>query len=483
MGYFVLTTKHHDGFAMFDSDASDYNIVDATPFDRDTFGELATAFRKRGLRVGAYYSQDIDWSRPHGQILSTYNTWDFPATDRDDSIFDQYLHSKSLPQVEELCTHYGDIDVFWFDVPRTVDKERGKLFHDLVRKCQPDAVINGRIAVPQGLYADYLVPGDNGYYTSPQSFDWECCATMNESWGYTRHAKTYKSADDLILVLAKTVSSGGNLLLNIGPKPDGTLPPDQVEILKAIAVWMKDNREAVKGTRANPFDEFFPWGLCTVRDRQIYLYVTDWNNGSTIILPRLRNRIATVELLGDPKRKLDWKKEGTDLLITLNGAPLHSSASVIKVTCEGQALEIEPVQLAESDGEILLETRYAKSRGQRMSVLRHSIQDGAAVAEVGGGHPSERIIWDFCVDQPGRFQVTAECLEPDVNNFKRRTVYLSSEPGKEVATEILADRLSEGELACGVIAFMDSGPVQLSLRVEGGKGNPLYLKALHLRRQ
>ncbi|NJL18915.1 MAG: hypothetical protein HC901_00965 [Bdellovibrionaceae bacterium] len=137
MGYFVLTTKHHDGFAMFGSKASAYNVVDATPFQRDVFGELAQAFRKQGLRVGAYYSQDIDWSVPQGSSAGSYNTWDFDVATGDTGPFDKYMHEKSLPQVEELATQYGAVDVFWFDVPRTVNRERGKLFHDLVRKHQP----------------------------------------------------------------------------------------------------------------------------------------------------------------------------------------------------------------------------------------------------------------------------------------------------------------------------------------------------------
>lgn len=481
MRYFVLTTKHHDGFAMFDSDVNDYNVVDATPFKRDVFGELAEAFRKQGLKVGAYYSQDIDWSHPQGDN-SAYNRWDFHVPAGDTSQFDKYMHEKSLPQVEELCTKYGDISVVWFDVPRTVDRERGKLFHDMVRKYQPDAVISGRIANPQGVYADYLVPGDNGYYTSPQDFNWECCATMNESWGYTKLNREPKTADELIIVLLKSVSSGGNFLLNIGPKPDGTIPDDQVQILEKMAVWMKDNAEAIHGTRANPFGEFFDWGLCTRKGTDLYLHVTEWEDGKTIRVPRLKNNVEQVQLLGDAGRKLKWNKAGHDVEITLAGNPLHTSASVIKLSCAGEALDIEPVQLAEKDGVVDLSVRYGFSTGQRMRRLRHYIRNGTAVVNMTQGHPTETLSWDFAVEKPGTFRVVGECLDMTLENVNR-TVFITAGDSEEKAFEVAVSNISGNVIDFGVLQIDQSGDVHLVLRVEGGHGNDVYLKALRLIRE
>ena len=481
MGYFVLTTKHHDGFAMFHSETTKYNVVDATPFRRDVFGELADAFRKQGLRVGAYYSHDIDWSYPQGTLSGSYNTWDFEVAPDDNAPFDRYMHEKSLPQVEELATKYGPVDVFWFDVPRTVDSARGKLFHDLVRKHQPQAIINGRIAVPQGVYADYLVPGDNGYYTSPQNFNWECCATMNESWGYTKHEKEAKNSDELIEVLLKTVSSGGNLLLNIGPKPDGTIPDEQVAILKDIAAWMKDNKEAIHGSGANPFSEFFDWGYCTVNGTDIYLHVTEWSDGKIITLPRLQNNISNILLLGEPGRKLNWKKTDGNYAITLSGDPVHSFASVIKVICEGSDLVIDEVQLVESAGEVMLDVKYAQSGGQRMSTLRHSIVDSQAVAYFAGGHASERLTWDFEVRQPGKFKVLAECLQPGPETIRPRTVFLKFGSSPELEKDLNGSFPEKGQIDLGTVELDQAGPFQLALRVVGGRDNvPLYLRSMRL---
>ncbi|MDX1284575.1 MAG: alpha-L-fucosidase, partial [Draconibacterium sp.] len=470
-----------DGFAMFDSDVSDYNIVDATPFKRDVFGELAAAFRKKGMKAGAYYSQDLDWSQSQGGALTNaYNVWDYPLETPDHERFDKYMQSKSLPQVEELFTKYGEIGVVWFDIPRMVDAERGKVFHDLVRKHQPNVVINGRICNPQGTYADYLVPGDNGYYTSTQTFDWECCATMNESWGYTKNKKVNKTAHDIILVLLKSVSSGGNLLLNVGPKPDGTIPEDQVKILQEIAVWMNDNKEAIHGTLGNPFQEFFDFGYCTVKGTDIYLHVSEWEDGKTITVPRLNNSVKKVTVLGAADRKLKWKQNNKDVAITLKGKAVHSSATVIKISCSGDKLNIDSPQLRESNGVIELEVDYAKSHGSRMRTLRHSIQEGIAVADMSQGHSSERLIWDFKVDNPGTFEVTAECLKLDLKKLVPRTVYIEVEGEDEHSATVSEDCFKDGLINLGKIELKKSGPVSIKLRVEGGQRNPVYLKSLKL---
>ena len=484
MGYFVLTTKHHDGFAMFDSDVSDYNIVDATPYDKDVFGELARAFRQRGMRVGAYYSQDIDWSRPQGRTLvGSYNTWDFGVEKNDDALFDEYMHEKALPQVQELATKYHP-DLFWFDTPRTVGRERGRLFHDMVRNHVPDAIINGRIATPQGLYADYMVPGDNGYFTSPQSFDWECCATMNESWGYKKDPQHIKTPDELVVQLSTIICAGGNLLLNIGPKPDGTIPKASLEILDAIADWMGVNGEAVHGTQGNPFGEFFSWGGCSWKAGALYLHVKQWNTRKPIVLPRLKSGVAKVELLGDPARKLEWEKSGDRLEINLAGDPVFPSVSVVKVSLSDPSLDIEPVALAEADGGILLECRYAQSRGSKMSALRHIVQQGNVVINLSNGNPNadEHIVWSFDVQKPGRFKVVGEFVDPGSRKFVPRTVNISVGDEQKLSSTLTAESLEQGRHVFGVVEFPDAGAAELALRVEERERDTIFLKAIRLER-
>jgi alpha-L-fucosidase len=304
---------------------------------------------------------------------------------------------------------------------------------------------------------------------------------MNESWGYTKNKREHKDANDLILVLLKSVSSGGNLLLNIGPKPDGTIPEDQVDILKEIAVWMDDNKEAIHGTNANPFAEFFNWGYCTVKGTDVYLHVTEWDEGKTIAVPRLNNSIESVELLGDPDRKLSWKKNGKDVSITLTGDPVHSSASVIKLSCSGDELQIDPPQLSTSNGMVTLQTGYARSQGSRMRTLRHSIQEGEAVADLSQGHPSERLVWKFNVDRPGRYEVFASCQERETNTLNPRTIYLKIDDTDEYATEVTDTSLKDGRVNLGQVKITEAGSVSLSMRVEGGARSPLYLQALQLK--
>ncbi len=487
MGYFVLTTKHHDGFALFDSDVSEYNVVDATPYGKDVFAQLAKAFRKKGLRVGAYYSQDIDWSVEQGRG-KLYNTWDFnPGEDL--TAFDEYFYGKSIPQVKELLTRYGDIDLLWFDVPRSIGRARGKVLHDTVRAIQPDVVLSGRVAKPEGVYSDYLTPGDNGYLTSPQPFDWECCATLNESWGYKKNPDELKTTDEILTVLLKTVSAGGNLLLNVGPKPDGTIPDEQVKILKEIAAWMKDNGESIRGTVGNPFEEFFGWGYCTAKGPVVYLMVSEWENGKIIKLPRLNSEVKAVEVLGDPARRLDWERDENTVKITLAGAPLHDVATVIKMTCAGDRLDITSPDISEQNGKILLPAGLGKNRGERIRTLRHEIRDGQAVINFGGRYPqveresAEYIVWEFTVDRPGTFDVTGKCIGDKLGEAEDRKVLLTVLPDHTMTTLVTSDDTADGMIDPGQIRFDRAGTHQLVLEVRGGRDNAVFLNTLRLRRQ
>jgi alpha-L-fucosidase len=272
------------------------------------------------------------------------------------------------------------------------------------------------------------------------------------------------------------------LLLNIGPKPDGTIPPDQVAILKDIGKWMKDNKEAIQGTDANPFGEFFDWGYCTVKGTDIYLHVTEWDEGKSIELPRLLSKVESVELLGDPGRKLTLTKGDGSPQILLSGKPVHG-ASVIKVHCAGDALEIGEVQIAEDQGKIQLPVKYAKNSGQRMSTLRHSIVKSQAVVKFAGGHPSERLIWDFQVTQPGKFRVVAECMMPGPEKINPHSAFLKFSEKKELEKKLSGTLRADGLIDFGTIQLEWVGSEQLALRVAGGRsGDPLYLRAIHLMR-
>lgn len=256
MQYFVITSKHHDGFAMFHSKVDPYNVVDATPFGRDVIGELANACARHGLKFGLYYSQDLDWHEPHGGgYLSNHipcagaswdNSWDFSDESKKD--FSICFERKILPQVEEILTNYGELCLIWFDVPMTLTEPQSRAIFELVKKYQPGALINSRLG--NGAY-DYVSLGDNeipdrmpapgevfggmndigGFKPSPYGL-YETAATLNDTWGFSFHDHNWKSPEQIRAIREKLNSIGINYLLNVGPDPLGRFPADALRIIR-----------------------------------------------------------------------------------------------------------------------------------------------------------------------------------------------------------------------------------------------------------
>src|SRR5881628_2798088 len=252
MKYIVITSKHHDGFAMFKSKLSPYNVVDATPFKRDILKQLADACAKRGMRLGFYYSQSQDWHEPGG----AGNTWDFgPDTAPDGKTelkkYDDYLHAKAEPQVRELLTRYGPVALIWFDTPRMMTPERGQRFANIVRTLQPNTLIDGRL----GTEGDYRSTGDNVIPPDVSSDAWEVPATINHTWGFRTDDTDWKSPGQIAFKLVDIVSKGGNYLLNVGPTAEGVIPQVSQDILRTVGRWLEVNGEAIYGAGPTPFGE------------------------------------------------------------------------------------------------------------------------------------------------------------------------------------------------------------------------------------
>lgn len=246
MKYLVITAKHHDGFAMYNSAVSDYNIVKRTPWAKDPMKELAAACKKYGLKLCFYYSLGRDWENPDVPTnwptkAGRSNTWDYPDEDAKD--LNKYVENKVKPQLRELLTQYGPIGIIWFDTPELITKKQSQEIKDLIHSIQPDCIINSRIG--NGL-GDYAVVEQSLVSTARKN--WEACITMSENWGYNRHDTKWKSPELLARNLIEVVSKGGNLLLNVGPKGDGTWPVESQENLRIIGHWMKTNGEAIYGT-------------------------------------------------------------------------------------------------------------------------------------------------------------------------------------------------------------------------------------------
>ena len=328
MKYIVITSKHHDGFAMYHSKVSKYNVVDATPFKRDVLKELADACAKRGMKLGFYYSQAQDWHEPNG----AGNTWDFGV----DSLknFDQYLRDKAEPQVKELVTEYGPVCLIWFDTPRMMNKDRAQRFVDILHELQPACLIDGRL----GMAGDYRSMGDNRIPDTVVTGDWEVPATLNKTWGYKKDDNDWKSPEDLTYKLVDIVSKGGNYLLNVGPTSEGLVPQPSQDNLRAVGRWLKVNGESIYGASPSPFGPEFgkpnpdtskkdargnrlfdaktDW-RCTTKPGKLYIHIFKWPSGQ-FELAGVTGNVGKAYFLADSTHKpLAVKQEKDRVSIAL----------------------------------------------------------------------------------------------------------------------------------------------------------------------
>lgn len=328
MKYIVITSKHHDGFAMFRSPASSYNIFDATPFKRDPLKELAEACRKEGMRLGFYYSQAQDWHHPGGAAAKG-GSWD-PAQS---GSMDDYIDKVAVPQVKEILSNYGPVSVLWWDTPVNMTPERVARFLPLL-KLQPGIVTNNRLDKDKRS-GDFSTPEQKIPATGIPGKDWETCMTMNTSWGYKSFDDKWKSTETLIRNLVDIASKGGNYLLNVGPTSEGRFPDPSVARLREIGKWMKVNGEAIYGTTASPFPHL-AWGRCTSKigpnRSTLYLHVFDWPSDGKLVVPGLASEVKSATLLAG-KQKLTTSRTSDGCLISVppQAPDTISSTVVLKV--------------------------------------------------------------------------------------------------------------------------------------------------------
>ncbi len=397
MKYLVITSKHHDGFAMYDSAVSDYDIVDATPFARDPMKELAEACHEAGIPLCFYYSQDQDWHRPD----ASGNSWDFPQPmqERD---FDRYLNEKVKPQLKEILTGYGPIGLIWFDTPILITPEQSEDLVDYVHELQPDCLTSGRIGNGVG---DYGALGDNQIPAGVVDGVWETPATMNDTWGFKTEDQNWKSVKTLLHLLVDLAGKGVNYLLNVGPTAEGEIPPASIERLQAVGEWMRVNGDAIFGTSPNPFHYPFDWGAVTARGQRLYLMFKTWP-GSRFTLYGLRNRVQSAHLLASPKKTLDIVQShqsaaGHDVLhLTLPPTPPDENVSVVVLELDGDPA-VEPLPLQQPDRAVNLIPSMADLHGPAAG--------GIEIAMNGitqNWYETDRSIsWKFKVSEPGRFEV------------------------------------------------------------------------------
>ncbi|MES2653337.1 MAG: alpha-L-fucosidase [Bacteroidota bacterium] len=315
MNYFIVTAKHHDGFAMYDSKVSDFDIVDQTPFKRDPMAELAKAAKKHGMKFGFYYSHAFDWEHPD----APGNDWEFKNPGGDSLLgganwFDnhpewlpkavKYVDEKAIPQIKELLNTYHP-DIIWFDTPHKLPLSENIRILKAIRETAPNVVVNGRLARNgAGNFGDYLNTGDRpAEFRKVSESDWEAIPTTNESYGYSKTDNSHKSPKFFIQLLAKSAALDGNLLLNIGPKGDGAFDSKDLTILKGIEKWVSKNEEGIYKTHKTdmPIQD---WGVTTQKDNKLYLHVFNWPKDGKLYVGGLKSKIDKAYFLTEPTKTL-----------------------------------------------------------------------------------------------------------------------------------------------------------------------------------
>jgi alpha-L-fucosidase len=418
MKYVIITAKHHDGFAMYPSSVTQYNIRDATPFKRDPMRELADACKRHGIKFGFYYSHAIDWEHPK----APGNDWDYKNPGGDKQLhggvqwFDlhpellptaqQYVDEKAIPQVLELLKNYRP-DILWFDTPSRLPLSENIRILKAVRQADPNVVINGRLARGRGYsFGDYKNTGDRAAEIVPTDGDWETIPTTNESYGYHKHDASHKPVSHFIQLMAKAAARGGNVLMNIGPMGDGLIDSKDAAILRGIGSWLDINGASIYSTERSPLP-VQPWGESTRKANKIFLHVFDWPRDGQLVVGGLKNEVSAAYLLGDPKRKsLRTRRfNDSDLTVRVPRTTLDKADTVI-------VLELK--------GEIQTNSIRLLSTGDHANVLRSF--DGelhGAGLRFGDGKaprayvfewrdPKEWIGWQVRANEPAEYEVSVK---------------------------------------------------------------------------
>ena len=381
MKYIVITSKHHDGFCLFDSKFTDFDVA-STPFHKDILKELAEACRKEGMKL-CFYHSIMDWHHP--DYLPRRN-WETTRTSEgaDFERFVQYVKN----ELKELLTNYGDIGVLWFDGnwESTWSNERGRDLYNYVRSLQPNIIINNRVGQPPpsesgvgfrdvGIVGDYGTPEQEIPATGLPDKYWETCMTMNNHWGFNRRDVDWKSTGELIRDIADIASKGGNFLLNVGPTPDGLFPESSVDRLHAVGEWMKVNGEAIYGTSASPFDKL-EWGRCTQKPipggTRLYLHVFKWPLDGKLILHGISNLPAQSYLLSDRDRIACPVGRNEDALVVNLPARAPDSVNAVAVLDITGPPDVIEQPLISSDHDIFIGETSVLVADPRVSLVRQN---------------------------------------------------------------------------------------------------------------
>lgn len=472
MKYVVITSKHHDGFAMYDSKSNDFNVVKATPYNYDPMKDLAKACKDEGIGFGFYYSHNQDWTFPGGNGGPTTDADGKPAN------FDDYFAKKCLPQVKEITSEYGPIEIVWFDTPGDMPKKYVEELVAVVRKNQPNAMICGRAG--HGL-GDYQSLGDMEVPVANEEGLWETVDTTNDSWAYAWYDQNWKAPKLILERLIATVARGGTYMLNIGPRGDGSVPQPAADTLLKSGEWIHRYPQVVYGTGPSPWKHPLPWGDVTVKENTLFLAVSKWPASGKLYLPGLKTGIKSAKLLdGTEANSLEHSTENGWTVFTIPAAAPDKMISVIQVDLLGKP-EADPCFALDPDATTEILSHFATVKGasketkqwmEKFGEWKHVNQiskwqpDGSATWEVNVLKPGNylvdlsyagesRLVWTVAVEgggtiqnqqnashnyqsfpigwvnfpTPGKYQVSVGCIEGNTATASLKSIAFTSIPG------------------------------------------------------
>jgi alpha-L-fucosidase len=489
MGYFVITAKHHDGFAMWDTATTDYDVVDATPWKTDPMRALKDACQRHGVRFGFYYSHAFDWGdaegpgndweykNPGGDLLLHGAEWWVSAPELLPQVR-RYVDRKAIPQLRELIQKY-DPDILWFDTAHKLPLEENLRILKAVREAKPEIVVNGRITQgapggPEARFGDYMNTADRpAELYSPQG-DWEAIPTTNESYGHHRMDTSHKPASHFVQLLAKAAARGGNLLLNIGPMGDGRIDPKDAAILDGIAGWMKTNEPSVRGTSRTPLP-VQEWGHSTRKGSRLYLHVFDWPSDGKLYVAGLKTDVLAGRLLGDPAAPVRARRANAyDVELQVPAQAPDPWDSVIVLDCI-DAVEGHPARLITSTGTTSLHVfdgvlsgkplRYADGKRDRDIVL------GWTAAGSG-------VSWPVRLTQAGRFALWLDYTSGKADDTGQFEIKLGT---TVLPVSVPASAAGFATKAIGEIDVPAGESVLSVTRTDKGSGELLRLRRIELR--
>ena len=424
MKYMVITAKHHEGFSMYDSKASNFDMVDATPYGKDPMKPLSEATRKRGIQFGFYYSQFQDWHEPNGGK----NSWDFDESKKN---YQLYYQQKAIPQIKELLTQYGPLGILWFDTPGGMTKEQTQTFIDSLRLLQPGCLFSSRVGHGLGDYKDL---GDSEIPPTPLRGAWESLYTHNDSWGYIQHDLNFKTPETLIQLLAQVASRGGNLLLNVGPDGNGRIPGYSIRFLRETGKWLKENGASIYGTTYGRIPDQ-PWGVSTSAPGKQFLHVLHMPSDHQLLVPLQKMvKVSKVYLLRG-KQALKFEMRGNDLLIQLPVSLSASANHVVVMEYSGQLPEYSvslPVTVSPQFNQNNIDAVHATLKGNgQIKSLTYSHYYGdwkhtTCITEVKDS--TDEIGFNLRITAPGDYRIIMEYACEPASAKQEGILYFNEQP-------------------------------------------------------